>query len=87
MSGGARTGGSTVVNERVRDALDGLSARDLEAMRLAIDARLRACAVCSEDGATAYLITHRGTRASILLCPSCFNHHRLPESRSDNQQG
>lgn len=81
MSGGGHMAPSTVVSGRVREALDGMSARDLEEMQRLIEQRLRECSICRSDGAETYRVSRRGTVASILLCPACFNKHRLPEGR------
>jgi hypothetical protein len=77
------------MNGRIADALDGLSARELEALRGAIGKRLSTCIVCGSDGALPVRFTgsrsERKSRVSLLICPACFEKHRLPESKSESQ--
>jgi hypothetical protein len=54
-------------------------------MRVLIDKRLQTCMLCSADGATAYRIVNKKLSASLMLCASCFEHNRLPPSRSEQQ--
>lgn len=73
---------------RLADVVDGLSARDAERLRELLDQRLKVCAIDGFDGADLYLVRKSGRagdreRASILLCPACFERHRLPESRAE----
>lgn len=71
----------------MRDALDGLSARDLERMRGLIDRRLRECAIDGNDGAIAVRCRTKDkwdAVFTIMLCPSCVERHRLPALRSDS---
>lgn len=82
MSGGERMAASTGDHDRVKDALDGMSARDLERLRDLIEVRLLACILCGQDGASRYRVSRHGTRATLLLCPACFERHRLPDERT-----
>jgi hypothetical protein len=69
--------------EKIQEALDGLSTRDLERMRELIDRRLVQCVICNEDGAINYRVIHKGVKASLAICPACFEKHRTPEGRSE----
>lgn len=71
------------VSDKIKDALDGMSARDLERMRELIDRRLVSCLLCGNDGAERYRVSRKGVVASLSLCPACFESHRLPEIRSE----
>jgi len=71
------------VSDKVKDALDGMNARDLEHLRELIDQRLVACVLCGADGASHYRVSHRGAVASMTFCPACFDRHRLPEGRAE----
>ncbi len=86
MNGGVPTVAHIDI-DKIKDALDGLSARELEHMRDLIDKRLAVCAICESDGAFPYRVAApeaRGkARASLMLCPACFEKHRLPESRAE----
>lgn len=77
--------------DRIDAALDGLTARDQEELARRLQLRMRACRTCGGDGADAYTIVgtglRKGTRASILLCPACFEQHRLPEGRAAGDPG
>lgn len=73
----------TVDHDRIRDALDGMSARDLEGLREMIDRRLVTCLACGSDGAFRYRVTSHGLSASLPLCLGCFEKHRLPAKRSE----
>lgn len=72
---------------RIDDAIDGLSARELEDLRAKIDRRLQACIIDGTDGAIAVRATAkvRGSAVafSLLLCPACIERHRLPEGRAE----
>ena len=71
----------------VDDALDGMTARQLEELRTRIDRRLRACAIDAEDGAVPVRASAKLRGSSVtftlLLCPACIERHRLPERRSE----
>lgn len=73
----------------IDDALDAMSARDLERLQGKIERRLRACAIDGNDGAVACRVTAPTSRGhavfSLLLCPACIERHRLPEGRSEDQ--
>ena len=79
------------MNSRIADALDGLSARELEDLRGAIGKRLATCIVCGADGASPVRFSTPKSspaskaRVSLLICPACFEKHRLPEARSESQ--
>ena len=68
------------------DALNGMTKRQLEDLRVRIDRRLQACAIDGNDGAIPVRATSRigkGTVAfALLLCPACIERHRLPEGRA-----
>jgi len=70
---------------KLEDALDGLSAREIEALRAKIDKRLQACVLCDNDGAIPVHCTMRrkGARFTLLMCVPCIERHRLPELRSE----
>ncbi|MGV0985082.1 MAG: hypothetical protein ACOYB2_11035 [Limnohabitans sp.] len=71
----------------VKDALDGMSAKQLERMRELIDRRLASCVIDGTDGAVPVRCTAKMNANSLtftlLLCPACIEKHRLPESRSE----
>jgi hypothetical protein len=62
--------------------LSAFTRRQLEELRERIDRELLSCAIDGREGAEAYLISKKGTRASILLCKPCFERLRLPEMRA-----
>ncbi len=76
--------------ERLGDALDSMTSRDLERLQEEIARRLVKCVVCGGDGAVpVQAVVKRGvsagrsgTRATLMVCPPCFSKHRLPEGRS-----
>jgi len=71
------------VSDKLVDALDGMTARDLEHLRELIDRRLVACVLCGADGATHYRVSHKGAVASMAFCPACFEKYRLPDTREE----
>lgn len=77
--------------DRVADALDGLSLRELERIRELIDQRLQSCVICQTEGALAVRVgfktpAGKATFASLLLCRACLERHRLPDSRAKSAQ-
>jgi hypothetical protein len=72
---------------KIADALDGLSARDLVALQDQIAKRLKACAACGGDGAINVggqaKIRGNSVRFALPLCPKCVEAHRLPESKAE----
>lgn len=64
------------------DALKGLTRKQLEELQVRIERELRSCTLCGTEGAEAYAVSRKGTRASLLLCKPCFERHRLPEGRA-----
>ena len=75
----------------IQDAIDGMTARQVEELKQLAEKRLRQCAVCRSDGADALRVQRKvngsSTYASLLMCPACFERHRLPESRSHQPEG
>jgi hypothetical protein len=73
----------------LQDAIDGMSARQVRELMHLAEKRLRECAICGNDGADRLLVQKkvRGstTRASLLMCPACFERHRLPERGQSHQ--
>jgi len=69
--------------ERLTDALDSLTRRDLEQLQEQIARRLLTCTVCGSDGADAVRLSAHGIVASLMLCKPCLEKHRLPEGRSE----
>lgn len=73
--------------DRIADALDGLTARDLEALRGRIDRRLQVCAIDAADGAIPVKVAARlrgnEARFTLLICPACIERNRLPEGRAE----
>lgn len=71
----------------IDDALDGMSARDLERLRTRIDKRLQACVIDGVDGAVAVSVRAKldGSQStfSLLLCRQCIERHRLPDTRAE----
>jgi len=72
------------------DAVDGLPARQLEALRARIDRRLQECLLCRSDGALPVKgqakLRGNEARFALLLCPACIERHRLPEGRATTQE-
>ena len=73
--------------DRIDDALDGLSARETEALIARAQRRLRACAVCHEPGGEPMVVRRANIQASMVICPACFARHRLPELRAEKKSG
>jgi hypothetical protein len=74
-------------SREINDALDGMTAKQLESLIEQAQRRLAACAICSNDGAFPCRVTTKAGSAhtivfSLLLCPACIEKHRLPEGRS-----
>jgi hypothetical protein len=74
--------------DSLEDAVDGLSARDAEKLKAKLERRLQRCAIDGQDGAFAVSITWTRTgggqhKATLLMCPACLEHHRLPELRAE----
>lgn len=69
----------------IDDALGGLSRRRMEDLKARLEAALKTCILCGSEHADDYMTyprSNRGMRASIRLCPACFEKHRLPEGRA-----
>lgn len=68
------------------DAIDSMSARDVEALKARLEKRLQACIICRGDGAVPVhgrrKIGGVESRLALMLCPACIERHRLPESRA-----
>lgn len=64
------------------DPLEGLSSRELEALRDRITRALEACVVCGNPGAIASTVVAKPTRFAMRLCPACIERFRLPEARA-----
>jgi hypothetical protein len=68
----------------IDDAVDGISAREAEVLIAKLQKRLSKCAICGTDGADACkIVTRTKAKATIMICPACFELHRLPDSRSN----
>jgi hypothetical protein len=68
--------------DRIDDALDGLSAREVEEFMVRARRRLQRCVACGSEGAEPVRVRRGKQAASLMLCPACFERHRLPEGRS-----
>lgn len=73
------------VSDKIKDALDAMSARDLERVRSLIDRRLVSCIICHADGAYRYRVSRRATCVTMTFCPACFEKYRLPEGRAEEK--
>jgi len=72
----------------LEDAIDAMSAREVERLLELAQRRLQRCAICNSDGATHFRVTGKTGQNSLtfalLLCPACVDKHRQPESRADD---
>jgi hypothetical protein len=73
----------------VIDALDAMSARDVERLIVHAQRRLARCFACGTDGAFPVTITSRlghsgSSRASIRICVGCWERATLPEARASD---
>jgi hypothetical protein len=71
----------------VIDALDAMSARDVERLIVHAQRRLAKCFACGTDGAfPATISSKRGgrnsSRASLRICAACWDRTTLPEARA-----
>jgi hypothetical protein len=74
--------------DRLTDALDSMTRRQIEALVAAAQRRLASCVLCGADGAAPVLASvptpaGNSQRVSFMLCPACIERHRLPEGRAD----
>jgi hypothetical protein len=68
-----------------REALKGLTRKQLEELRDEIDAELVQCAACGNEGAKPMRVHSpflKGVYAAIPFCLPCFEKHRLPIGRA-----
>jgi hypothetical protein len=70
------------MSDRVKEALDGLSARELEQLREQIDRRLAVCIIDGADGALPVRAISKSVAFTLMLCPACIERYRTPEGRS-----
>jgi len=70
--------------DRFIDAVDGMTARDVEKLIEVAQKRLRCCIICGQDGALRVSAITKIKGSSIkmvlLVCPSCIEKHRLPRA-------
>jgi hypothetical protein len=64
------------------DALDGMSAREVEDLMVRAGRRLQRCVACGSDGGEPVRVRRGNTGAAMMLCPACFERYRLPEGRA-----
>lgn len=67
----------------IKDAIDGMSAREVERLIAIATERLMRCAICDSDGAERYRVRNGSRRPveisfTLLLCRACVERHRLP---------
>jgi hypothetical protein len=72
----------------LEDALDSMSAREVERLLELAQRRLQRCAICNADGAVHFRVAGKTAQNSLtfalLICPSCVEKHRQPEGRADD---
>lgn len=68
----------------IDDPIKDLTKRQLEDLAERIQRELQTCIACGNIGAEPHLVRppRKGTPASLLICPPCFEKHRLPPSRA-----
>lgn len=68
--------------QEAREAIKGLSKRQLEELADAVARELQACTLCGTEGARSYVVQATGFKVSMLFCKPCIEKNRLPEARA-----
>lgn len=67
----------------MNEHLKNLTRKQMETLVAELQKELRSCIICGREGATAFTVSHKGFRASMLFCKPCCEKYRLPESRAE----